>query len=243
MPLGGKPLIVMAMEAEAAPVRSALNLETKGEKLHPSFSSEIWENNRVCLVLNGKDRRYGVDSIASQPAAIASFLAIERVRPSLVISVGTAGGFVKRGGYIGQVCLADSCYFHDRRIQLEAFDAYGNGNYPVVDLGDVGRSLGFQLGAVSTGNALDAPEADLAKMDSYQTIAKDMEAASVAWICEQFDTSFTALKVITDLVDSDESTAEQFVTNFEIATQRLGDATKEFIELITTEGENYAIRT
>ena len=87
MPLGGKPLIVMAMEAEAAPVRSALNLETKGEKLHPSFSSEIWENNRVCLVLNGEDRRYGVDSIASQPAAIASLLAIERVRPSLVISV------------------------------------------------------------------------------------------------------------------------------------------------------------
>ena len=75
MPLGGKPLIVMAMEAEAAPVRSALNLETKGEKLHPSFSSEIWENNRVCLVLNGEDRRYGVDSIASQPAAIASLLA------------------------------------------------------------------------------------------------------------------------------------------------------------------------
>ena len=243
MPLGGKPLIVMAMEAEAAPVRSALNLEAKGEKLHPSFSSEIWENNRVCLVLNGEDRRYGVDSIASQPAAIASLLAIERVRPSLVISVGTAGGFVKRGGYIGQVCLADSCYFHDRRIQLEAFDAYGNGNYPVVDLGDVGRSLGFQLGAVSTGNALDAPEADLARMDSYQAIAKDMEAAAVAWICEQFDISFTALKVITDLVDSDESTAEQFVSNFEIATQRLGGATKEFIELITTEGEDYAIRT
>ena len=72
MPPGGRPLIVMAMEAEAAPVRSALNLDTPGEKLHPAFSSEIWESSRVCLVLNGKDRRYGVDSIASQPAAIAS---------------------------------------------------------------------------------------------------------------------------------------------------------------------------
>ena len=243
MPLGERPLIVMAMEAEAAPVRSALNLETRGEKLHPAFTSEIWESTHVCLALNGQDRRYGVDSIASQPAAITSLLAIERVRPSLVISVGTAGGFVKRGGHIGQVCLADSCYFHDRRIQLEEFEAYGSGNYPVVDLGDIGKNLGFQLGAVSTGNALDAPEADLAKMDSYQAIAKDMEAASVAWICEQFDIPFTALKVITDLVDSDESTAEQFVSNFEIATQRLGDATKEFIELITTEGEDYAIST
>ena len=243
MPLGGRPLIVMAMEAEAAPVRSALNLETRGEKLHPAFSCEIWESTHVCLAVNGEDRRYGVDSIASQPAAITCFLAIERVRPSLVISAGTAGGFVKRGGHIGQVCLADSCYFHDRRIQLEEFEAYGSGNYPVVDLGDIGKSLGFHLGAVSTGNALDAPEADLASMDSYQAVAKDMEAASVAWICEQFGIPFTALKAITDLVDSDESTAEQFVSNFEIATQRLGDATKEFIELITTEGEDYAIRT
>jgi len=50
------------------------------------------------------------------------------------------------------------------------------------------------------------------------------------------------LKVITDLVDSDESTTEQFVSNFEIATQRLGDAAKDLIELITTEGEDYAIR-
>ena len=243
MPLGGRPLIVMAMEAEAAPVRSALNLETRGKKLHPAFSCEIWESTHVCLAVNGEDRRYGVDSIASQPAAITSLLAIERVRPSLVISAGTAGGFVKRGGHIGQVCLADNCYFHDRRIQLEEFEAYGSGNYPVVDLGDIGKSLGFHLGAVSTGNALDAPEADLANMDSYQAVAKDMEAASVAWICEQFGIPFTALKVITDLVDSDESTAEQFVSNFEIVTQRLGGATKEFIELITTEGEDYAIRT
>ncbi|MBG01843.1 MAG: hypothetical protein CL470_06185 [Acidimicrobiaceae bacterium] len=243
MPLGERPLIVMAMEAEAAPVRSTLNLETQSEKLHPAFTSEIWESTHVCLALNGQDQRYGVDSIASQPAAITSMLAIERVRPSLVISAGTAGGFVKRGGHIGQVCLADSCYFHDRRIQLEAFEAYGNGNYPVVDLGDIGKSLGFQLGAVSTGNALDATEADLVRMDSYQAIAKDMEAASVAWICEQFNVPFTALKAITDLVDSDESTAEQFVSNFEIATQRLSDATKELIELITTEGEDYAIRT
>ena len=114
----------MAMEAEADPVRSALNLETPGEKLHPAFSSKIWESPRVCLVLNGEDPRYGVDSIASQPAAITSLLAIERDRPSLVISAGTAGGFVNRGGHIGQVCLADSCYFHDRRIQLDEFEAY-----------------------------------------------------------------------------------------------------------------------
>ncbi len=239
---GGPPLVIMAMEAEAAPVRSALGLINPSEKVHPDFPAVIWESPQVCLVLNGLDQRYGVDSIATQPAAVTTLLAVERVRPSLVISAGTAGGFAKRSGYIGEVCLANSCFFHDRRIQLEEFAAYGYGNYPVADMGVIGTSLGFRLGAVSSGNALDALDADLEIMDSYETVAKDMEAASVAWVCEQLNVPFTALKVITDLVDSDESTAEQFVGNFETATNRLGKAMKDFVNAVTTEGDSYETR-
>ena len=240
---GGPPLVIMAMEAEAAPVRSALGLVDESLKLHPNFPAVLWESSRVCLAVNGLDQRYGVDSIATQPAAVTTLLAIEKVRPSLVISAGTAGGFAKRSGYIGEVCLANSCFFHDRRIQLEEFTAYGHGNYPVADMEAIASSLGFRLGAVSSGNALDAPDSDLERMDSYKAVAKDMEAASVAWVCEKFNVPFTALKVLTDLVDSDESTAEQFVDNFETATKRLGEAMKDFINAITTEGENYETRT
>ena len=240
---GGQPLVIMAMEAEAAPVRSALGLVAESEQLHPNFSAEIWESSRVCLAINGLDQRYGVASIATQPAAVTTLLAIEKVKPSLVISAGTAGGFAKRSGYIGEVCVADSCFFHDRRIQLEEFTAYGYGNYPVADMEAIASSLGFRLGAVSSGNSLDAPDTDLASMNSYETVAKDMEAAAVAWVCEQFNVPFTALKVLTDLVDSDESTAEQFIGNFETATKRLGEAMKDFIDVITIEGEKYAPRT
>lgn len=242
MSQGGPLLVIMAMAAEAAPVRSALGLVDSSEKIHPDFPSVIWESSRVCLALNGQDKRHGVDSIASQPAAVTALLAIERVRPSLVISAGTAGGFAKRSGYLGEVCLATRCFFHDRRIPLEEFEAYGNGNYPVADLDTIGSSLGFHLGAVSSGNSLDAPDVDLKRMDSYETVAKDMEAASVAWICEQLNVPFTALKVITDLVDSEDSTAEQFVANFETATKRLGEALKDFVNAITTQGENYETR-
>ena len=37
MLLAGPPLIIMAMEAEAAPVRASLGLEQAGERLHPMF--------------------------------------------------------------------------------------------------------------------------------------------------------------------------------------------------------------
>ena len=39
-----------------------------------------------------------------------------------------------------------------------------------------------------------------------------MEAAAVAWICEQFAVPFTALKIITDLIDSDEVTARSVLS-------------------------------
>jgi nucleoside phosphorylase len=243
MHLAGPPLIIMAMEAEAAPVRSSLGLEQAGELLHPMFPALIWETPQVCLAVNGIDRRYGVDSIASQPAAVTTLHAIQRTDPSLVISAGTAGGFARRSGFIGEVCLANRSLFHDRRIRLEGFDEYGNGDYPVKDMSTVGAELGFRMGTVSSGNALDAPVIDIEKMDLSETIAKDMEAAAVAWICEQFAVPFTALKVITDLIDSDEATADQFSRNFVVANERLGEAVKELINMISNKGEVNETRT
>ena len=36
------PLVVIAMEAEAAPVRTALGLDGHGEPLHPAFPARLW---------------------------------------------------------------------------------------------------------------------------------------------------------------------------------------------------------
>ena len=243
MLLAGPPLIIMAMEAEAAPVRASLGLEQAGERLHPMFPGLVWATPKVCLAVNGIDRRYGVDSIASQPAAVTTLHAIQRTSPSLVISAGTAGGFARRSGFIGEVCLANRCFFHDRRIHLKGFDRYGDGDYPVQDMSTVGTKLGFRMGTVSSGNALDAPDVDIKKMDLTETIAKDMEAAAVAWICEQFAIPFTALKVITDLIDSDKATTDQFSRNFAAASERLGEAVKELIYMISNKGEINEIRT
>ena len=44
-------------------------------------------------------------------------------------------------------------------------------------------------------------------------VAKEMEAAAVAWVCQRMGVAFTALKVITDLVDEPETTSGQFYRN------------------------------
>jgi len=47
------PLVVMAMEAEAAPVRAALGLGGGGEQLHHAFPARVWRSDVVALAVNG----------------------------------------------------------------------------------------------------------------------------------------------------------------------------------------------
>ena len=240
------PLVVVAMEAEAAPVRDALGLTGHGEPLHPAFPARLWRDDQVALAVNGADPRFAVDSIASQPAVTTTLHAVEAVQPSIVISAGTAGGFEVRGGHIAATYLADRCVFHDRRVPIPGFDRYGDGDYPVADLGSVATLLGFQQGTVTTGNALDAPTEDLAKMHGTGAVAKDMEAAAVAWTCERLGVPFTALKVVTDLVDHHEEAAEQFTRNLRLATARLAEAVPALVRALgpgwAPEGDSRAAR-
>lgn len=217
-------LVIVAMRAEADPVMAALGLGGDGVQLHPAFPARLWQDDQVAVAVNGTDTRFGVDSIATQPAVTTTLHAVERVEPTMVISAGTAGGFAERGGRIGSIYLANRCVFHDRRVAVPGFEPYGDGDYPVADLAQLAQKLGFEQGTVSTGNAIDAPPVDMAKMLQTRTVAKDMEAAAVAWTCERLEVPFTALKVITDLVDTGQKTAEQFQRNLQTATSTLAQA-------------------
>jgi len=224
MEMNGLPLVVMAMEAEALPIRKRLGLEGPGAKIIDGLNARIWSNDLVHLVTTGIDPRFKVDSIGTLPAALTTFAAINSVQAEIVISAGTCGGFIQKGGSIGEVIVANRCVFHDHRIPLEGFEKYGFGDFPVVDMSAVAGSLGFRVGTVSTGDALDAQSCDMERLMEIQAIAKDMEAAAVAWVCEKAGVPFTALKVTTDLVDGEEPTEIEFSTNLKFASERLSEA-------------------
>jgi 5'-methylthioadenosine nucleosidase len=217
------PLIVMAMEDEASPVREKLGLVKEGRPLDEVNNARLWSNEFAHLVTNGFDSRFGVDAIGTIPASLATYLAIRETNPKIIISAGTCGGFIARNGFIGEVILADRCVFHDRRIPLEAFTDYGVGDFPVTNMDSIAEVLGFSVGTVSTGDSLDAQPADLKFMNSVEAVAKDMEAASVAWVSAMNNIPFAALKVITDLVDGEIATEDEFVTNLRYASNRLSE--------------------
>lgn len=230
-----KILVVMAMRAEAKPVVEAMGLAPISGAPSPNewFASN---DQSMVLALNGVDPIHGVDSIGTTPAALTTQAAINHFVPDLVVSTGTAGGFASRGGTIGQVVAAHGpVIHHDRRIPLGPFAAYGLGEYPTADCQDIAAELGFSSGPCSTGDSLDAPELDMAAMDTHGTLAKDMEAAAVAGVATRAGVAFTALKVITDIVDSPESTAEQFEANLAVATQNLAATLPRFLAALSAQ--------
>lgn len=244
--------IVMAMEAEAAPLRAALGAEAV---IRPEWAAAlpptVWHapagaaavGCEVVLAVNGTDPRTGVDCIGSTAAALTTQVVVDRTvalagrRPDLLLTVGTAGGWQRAGAEIGDVYLAwDRFVCHDRRIDLPGFDAFGRGDLPAADLRSHAAALGCRLGVVTTGDSLDESEVDAIRILESGAEVKEMEAAAVAWVGDLHGVPVGGVKAITDLVDSPAPTAEQFTDNLHAAAAALQNTTTALLDRFARNG-------
>ena len=83
------------------------------------------------MITNGADTVYGtgVDNVGTVPAAVATFLALQKLKSDtdpadLLINAGTCGGFRRKGAAIGDVFLTTAVANHDRRIAIPGFTSY-----------------------------------------------------------------------------------------------------------------------
>jgi 5'-methylthioadenosine nucleosidase len=228
-------LIVIAMEAEAAPLLAHLQLEPLAcdAPFAPcSLRSGIYKGTRVTVVTNGKDPQFGVDNVGTVPAALATFLAINQVRPDLVINAGTAGGFKGKGAAIGDPFISTSLKNHDRRIAIPGFTEYGIDHCKSLPCPNLVRSLNLKTGVVTTGNSLDHTDMDDKMMLDNDASVKDMEGAAIAWTAALSRTPFFALKVVTDIVDSDRPTHVEFLENLHAAAKSLQESLPKIVEFV-----------
>lgn len=227
--------VVMAMRAEAAPVVSALHavpLAVPEGRVHEWFAADR-SGVRVVVAVNGVEPRHGLDGIGVEPATLNTSAVLEHVRPDLVVSAGTAGGWASLGGEIGMLYLAHPHVVrHDRRVPLDGFDRYGVGEFPVVPMRSVAAAIGAVPGVVTTGGSLDESPDDRRMILASGAVAKDMEAAAVAYVCELAGVPCTALKAITDLHDVPVSGAEQFTANLAMASARLAEAVVQLVDAV-----------
>lgn len=231
--------IIIAMRSEAESIIQTLQLRKQNRFFLPGIPFEVYqgklETTQLSLVVSGTDPHLLVDNVATVPATLMAYLAIEKFNPDLVLNVGTAGGISKQGCEIGDIYLSSGVFcFHDRRIPLPGFDQYGIGNYPSYDTSTIAKDLKLKTGSISTGNSLDMTREDMQIIESNKAIIKDMESAAIAWVCRSLSVPMIAIKAITDLIDKDTPTEKQFMKNLLKATKNLQFKTVTVLQYMQT---------
>lgn len=227
-----KILLLVAMKKEALPIIKKMEMEPINSILDPDIPAEIYqaetEMGKIILVVSGKCPIHKVDRIGTGLIPL-TLEAIKAFSPDLIINVGTGGGFKKRGAQPGDIYISSQkVKYHDRLFFPDQFFLqYGIGSYPCVEISHMAKKLGFKAGIISTGSSMIASLAEENQMEENEASVKEMEAAGIAEIAQLKKVPFIALKIITDLVDTEECPQNQFTNNFDKLINHLADKTSQ----------------
>eukprot|EP00252_Welwitschia_mirabilis_P008691 TRINITY_DN20768_c0_g1_i1.p1 TRINITY_DN20768_c0_g1~~TRINITY_DN20768_c0_g1_i1.p1 ORF type:complete len:247 (+),score=51.29 TRINITY_DN20768_c0_g1_i1:171-911(+) len=213
-------LLVIAMQAEALPLVNKFQLT---EDQNPPFPKGmpwiryhgVYKDLQISIVIPGKDPIF-----------------VQALKPDVIINAGTAGGFKDKGACVGDVFLATDVAFHDRRIPIPVFDLYGKRSRPTFQPTNLVNDLGLKVGRLSTGDSLDLSPQDEEIIRANDTAIKDMEGAAVSYVAELFSIPAIFLKAVTDVVDGERPTAEEFLSNLNTVSQAMEEIVTKVIEYI-----------
>ena len=227
---------IIALHDEAAPLIECFDLKKIDDFFSP-LPCELYQNPVVpnlSVVLTGSDHER--DLIGCEAACVATMAAIQQLKPELVISSGTCGGFKCSGGVVGRVYIGSGVIFHDRRIPDDnAWGTQSLGNYPLWEgskglyeqLKKDGMDVGYDK--VSTGSSFSLTIDDLDVIDEHDGHLIDMEGAAVAFVCSLYNVPVMMVKVISNLCDEDDGDIQSFFDNLPSVTKNLLEVNKKII--------------
>ncbi|KAG6762945.1 hypothetical protein POTOM_033472 [Populus tomentosa] len=243
-------LIVIAMQTEAMPIVNKLQLKEDLDSVFPKGVPwvryhGVYKDLHINLVWPGKDSTLGcydmdmgyafylgVDSVGTVSASLVTYAAIQALQPDLIINAGTAGSFKVKGASISDVFLASDVAFHDRRIPIPVFDLYGVGSRQSFSTPNLLKELNLKAGKLSTGDSLDISPQEEASIVANDATVKDMEGAAVAYVADLLKVPAIFIKAVTDIVDGDKPTAEEFLQNLAAVTAALDQAVTQAVDFI-----------
>ena len=236
-----KILVVVAMEKEARPILAELGVVRSdiqiNEKLGACIYSKTEGPNTIYILVNGKDRLHHTDLLGSGIIPSVT-LAIHSLNPNMIINVGSAGGFSKRGAERHEVYLSDGVFqFHDHLFGPDTYHTpYGVGNYPVYEgVSTLSEQLGLKKARISTGNSMLASREEEVQMEKNRAVLKEMEAAHIAQVASLFEIPFFAIKGVTDLVDTTACPQEQFAENIQPLSEKLAKVLHQVLIILSHE--------
>ncbi|KAJ0968037.1 hypothetical protein J5N97_024954 [Dioscorea zingiberensis] len=206
-------LIIIAMQTEALPLVTKFRLsEDTTESPFPKGVPwiryhGIYKNLEINLVWPGKDAVFGVDSVGTISASLVTYASIQALKPDLIINLWDFGGF-------------------------KVFDLYGIGTRQTFSTPNLVKELNLKFGKLSTGDSLDMSPQDEASILANGATIKDMEGAAVAYVADLFSVPVIFVKAVTDIVDGEKPTAEEFLQNLVAVTAALDQAVSQVIDFI-----------
>ncbi|KAI3899861.1 hypothetical protein MKW92_015086 [Papaver armeniacum] len=231
-------VIVIAMQEEAVPLIKKFNLSQDTNPLFPKGVPwvryhGIYRDLNINLIWPGKDLNLGVNSVCTVSASLVTYASVQALKPDLIINAGTSGGFKAKGACIGDVYIASDVAFHDRRIPIPVYDAYGVGARRSFSTPNLLKALNLKVAKLSTGDSLDMSPEDEAFITANGATLKDMEGAAVAYVAYLLSVPVIFIKAVTDIIDGDEPTAEEFRQNLAAVTVALDGAVTQVVDFIS----------
>ncbi|XP_071691460.1 5'-methylthioadenosine/S-adenosylhomocysteine nucleosidase-like [Rutidosis leptorrhynchoides] len=231
-------VIIIAMQTEALPLVDSFQLTEDVNSLFPKGTPWVryhgtYKGLNISIIWPGKDAVTGVDSVGTVSASLVTYAAIQALQPDLVINAGTAGGFKAKGACTGDVYIASEVAFHDRRIPIPVFDLYGVGLRRGCSTPNLLKELDLKVGKLSTGDSLDMIPHDEASILANDAVVKDMEGAAVGYVTDLLKVPAIFVKAVTDIVDGDKPTSEEFLNNLSAVTVALGKAVTQVVDYIS----------
>ncbi|GAB2225234.1 hypothetical protein Droror1_Dr00006025 [Drosera rotundifolia] len=230
-------VFIIAMQTEALPLVNRFQLSEDAESVFPKGVPWVryhgyYKDLQINIIWPGKDPLLGVDSVGTVSAALVTYASIQALQPDLIINAGTAGGFKAKGAAIGDVFLVSEVAFHDRRIPIPVFDLYGVGLREALSTPNLVKEVDLKVGRLSTGDSLVTTPHDELAITANDATLKDMEGAAVAYVADLLKVPAIFVKAITDIVDGEKPTAEEFLQNLAAVTAALDEMISNIIEFI-----------
>jgi 5'-methylthioadenosine nucleosidase len=230
-------VILMAMQEEATPLINHLKMTEKLSCFAAALPFRCFQTQlgqlTISVVTSGVDPIYKSDNIGCEAATLMAFESIGKLAPDLMISAGTAGGFARKGAGIGTVYASEKYFvFHDRIVPMPGFSDAAVGCFPALNVKRLAKDLGLKTGVISSGSSLQKNAQDQRVIDEHDAVAKEMEAAAVAWVAMLHEVPVVAIKSITNLVDEANQSEDEFIKNFDYSVAALNKKLLETIDYL-----------
>ena len=232
--------ILMAMQDEATPLINHLEMTEKFDYFDDALPfrcfQKQFENLTISIVTSGIDAINRVDNIGCEAATLMAYESINKLSPDLIISAGTAGGFSSKGAQIGTLYASEKYFiFHDRIVPLPGFRESAVGCFPALNVNKLAKDLCLKTGVISSGSSLEKNPKDQLIIDEHNAVAKEMEAAAIAWVAMLHQVPVFAIKSITNLIDEANQSEDEFIKNFDYSVSTLNKKLLETIDYLQSK--------